>query len=1273
MFVNFTPTPTIYINVKIVTGFRISSIREIKLALFIAGVEQNPGPLSGQASDQEYIKEIEIISINCNGLTSNLRLLQAVGRIKKHIRQKDCIIFLQETHNANIILLENIWSGSVHISMGTGGSRGVITLCTPRIITKSFKTDHEGRFLFTTVEIGKNRFINTANIYSPNDHDLSYQFITEVFNEWKRFCLIATSNVTDPPQCSMIIGGDFNCVLNCQDAQNRSWNPKERRLADHIKTHIEGLDLYDSVLRSSNGNNFTWNRGKTFSKIDHIFVSEDILTSTNRYNTIWDLVKSDHAAIQISLKVNSCRQRGRSYPKLSLLDLKDEGRIAAVKEEIDSAIRNFPPYWNPHLKLDFVKLVIRTKILELRGLKKLSKDSIQLLRTELENFNSLPNLDEQQTDAFSKLRTKLYRAEELESEKLKLAAGIKWREQGERSNKFFLNAINSNRAQTTMDFLITPNGTTNGIKDMLNFSKEFYSKLYEKQPTHHVGDFYRHCPKLEDSAQEDLSKPLTISDLKSALKSCKDSTPGLDGIPYSFYKIFGNQLLPLILDAWEYSNVTGCLPQSQSTSVISLIPKSGKDKHDIKNWRPISISSCDLKIITKAYSIKVGKYLGDIISDSQMGYVPGRDINFNNRLLRTALNHCDTSKLDYVLMSLDAQKAYDSVDHEYISNTLAAYGFPKEFITVVNVLHKNLLAQVQVNGFLSESFSIQRGVKQGDALSCALFILAIDPLIRNIESNPNVPALTLNNDCVIKTLAYADDIAIVTENSDVFINEAFSEYMKLTLMSGLTLNANKTEILNLCESQKQSSSVFYLNNPLDILHKSETTICGNLLSRDQARCYEVNITQKIVKLSNQLNKWKNRNLTINGKMIILKTFAISQLIFTSQFQVIRPKDVRRIEHLCYSFVWNGTDRVKRCYLKSEREEGGINGIDIESFLYSIAVRQFFKSNHNPKLASINNSSVIKEDIKLHARIILRKILLYQVGEADMDVAADRSWIEQTRTEFFLKPYSKAHVLVENLGITNIASISMTDSRRGIINQIKRALPPKVTYLTNMQPPSITDRCEVTISFKGKLKHINKATSRELNCLIKTILRKNVAYHPAEKYPINKSLFSDIRNTWQNLWQISNPTLRAIRLKVLYKDIWCQEKRFKLGIIQNPSCTICGESESVLHQLFLCTNAQKIWSIGSEVMNSVDPSSPRTNIEFCTNMIEVSKDTTTEIIKAVILKLLIQIDRSKDISEQDVRRSLLHYLNIEYSALSKRFKNNVTLLNNLHYAISKLTQ
>ena len=210
-----------------------------------------------------------------------------------------------------------------------------------------------------------------------------------------------------------------------------------------------------------------------------------------------------------------------------------------------------------------------------------------------------------------------------------------------------------------------------------------------------------------------------------------------------------------------------------------------------------------------------------------MGYVPGRDINFNNRILRLALDFCKSSNLDYSIMSLDAQKAYDSVDHVYISNTLKAYGFPDNFISAVNVLHNNHQAQEQVNGFLSNPFSIRRGVKQGDALSCALFIIAIDPLIQNIEMNQNIPALSLTANCNIKTLAYADDIAIISENSNDAFNNIFAEYGKLTKTSGLTLNADKTEILNLSNSEKQSSRASYLNNELTLNHKHDFTICGN--------------------------------------------------------------------------------------------------------------------------------------------------------------------------------------------------------------------------------------------------------------------------------------------------------------------------------------------------------------------------------------------------------------------------------------------------------------
>ena len=174
-----------------------------------------------------------------------------VSKLNKCFKNKECILFLQETHNANIILLESIWEGSVNVSPGTGGSRGVITLCTRNLNTISFKTDVEGRYLFTTIKLPDNRLINTVNLYSPNDHNESFQFISEIFNEWNGFCIDSLAYTTNPTSISSIIAGDFSCVLNPQDSQQQTWSSKEQRLADHILTNIENQDLYDFAHKKS--------------------------------------------------------------------------------------------------------------------------------------------------------------------------------------------------------------------------------------------------------------------------------------------------------------------------------------------------------------------------------------------------------------------------------------------------------------------------------------------------------------------------------------------------------------------------------------------------------------------------------------------------------------------------------------------------------------------------------------------------------------------------------------------------------------------------------------------------------------------------------------------------------------------------------------------------------------------------------------------------------------------------------------------------------------
>ena len=404
-------------------------------------------------------------------------------------------------------------------------------------------------------------------------------------------------------------------------------------------------------------------------------------------------------------------------------------------------------------------------------------------------------------------------------------------------------------------------------------------------------------------------------------------------------------------------------------------------------------------------------------------------------------------------------------------------------------------------------------------------------------------------------------------------------------------------------------------------------------------------------------------MTINGRMIIIKTFAISQLIFSSQFQIIRPKDLRRIEHLCYTFMWNGRDRVRRTTIKSERQNGGINGIDVESFFRSIAVRQYIKSNNNLTLSIINNSSVIREDIKTLARVTLRRILLKQVLEYDNET----EWLGKLPTTLLVKPYSIAHKLMESLNIGNVGSIKFDNFTRGTANKIRRCLPVSILTLIDQGNLTTHNDMNIFLNYENKWFDIKKIQSKTLNFLIKQNLNKVVVYDPAARYNIKSDSFVNIRATWQHLWLIKNPTLRAVRHKILYKDVWCNDKRFKLGISKDDKCIICGNKETTFHQLFECTNARRCWAFFENLTGAKIDNNER----GYASLIAVSNDLILEVIKACIFKFLIQIDRSSESSLSQLSRLISFYLKIEYTCVNKIIKNNGLQTRRLNNFLQKL--
>ena len=241
------------------------------------------------------------------------------------------------------------------------------------------------------------------------------------------------------------------------------------------------------------------------------------------------------------------------------------------------------------------------------------------------------------------------------------------------------------------------------INDRVKIEEEvtaFYKDLYENIPNNlsNNADFFRYIDSVDQHGAEDLTRDITLEELTETLRDCVDSAPGPDGIPYSFIKHFWASFGPILLKAWQHSLVTESLPPSHKASYLRLIPKAGKDTRIIGNLRPITLSNTDHKLITKTYSRKLTLLVSDCISPEQTAYIPGRLINDNIRSMLTTMDLANIDpSIDGCIVSLDAKKAFDSVDHRYIERCLNAFGLNR-FIPIFRVLYKELYSDIILNG-----------------------------------------------------------------------------------------------------------------------------------------------------------------------------------------------------------------------------------------------------------------------------------------------------------------------------------------------------------------------------------------------------------------------------------------------------------------------------------------------------------------------------------------------------------------------------------------------
>ena len=174
------------------------------------------------------------------------------------------------------------------------------------------------------------------------------------------------------------------------------------------------------------------------------------------------------------------------------------------------------------------------------------------------------------------------------------------------------------------------------------------------------------------------------------------------------------------------------LSASQRQAVITLIAKKGRDKRFIKNWRPISLLNVDAKIISKCLANRVKKVIPSLISSDQTAYVPGRYIGESVRLTSDLLEYTNIHNLPGILLTIDIEKAFDSVDHIFLCSSLKKYGFGTEFIQWIKLILNKQESCILNDGHSTGFFLLSSGTRQGDPISAFLFILVIEILFVQI-------------------------------------------------------------------------------------------------------------------------------------------------------------------------------------------------------------------------------------------------------------------------------------------------------------------------------------------------------------------------------------------------------------------------------------------------------------------------------------------------------------------------------------------------------------
>lgn len=345
----------------------------------------------------------------------------------------------------------------------------------------------------------------------------------------------------------------------------------------------------------------------------------------------------------------------------------------------------------------------------------------------------------------------------------------------------------------------------------------------------------------------------------------------------NFIKKFCPELSPILIPALQNALDRGVAPESWKTASICLIPKKDKDLQDCASYRPISLLNTDYKILAKILARRLETVLPQVIKPDQTGFIKSRFGTDNIRRLLNVINSIQARKTPSLIISLDAEKAFDRVEWKFLFATLKRFNLGPKFIDLIKLLYASPQATVTTNGLSLKPFDIERGTRQGCPLSPLLFALVIEPLAESIRQCQHLFGITVGDE-EHRISLYADDVLLYISEADRSIPAILKCISDYSILSGYKINLSKSMALS-----------FHIPNLLDLSSLSPfkityvgfkylgifiTPILKDLFKENYAPLFEV--------IKKELNIWRTLPISFLGRINVIRMNILPRFLYLFQ-------------------------------------------------------------------------------------------------------------------------------------------------------------------------------------------------------------------------------------------------------------------------------------------------------------------------------------------------------------------------------------------------------